>query len=95
MEFNLQPDGTQLVTGDDDGNLQLWDVATNVPVGKPIPAAEGKIFRQVFDPKGRVLALAGHGFVTLWDFFAGESLGRIQHGERQHIPAVAFSPDSD
>jgi WD40 repeat protein len=93
--LTFSDDSSRIITGDEDGNLRLWDVVTNEPLGKPIPAAKSQIDRLVFDPNGNVLALAQLGFVSLWDFRAGELLGRIQHGEaiKQHIPAVAFSPD--
>jgi len=88
-------DSARLFIGDEDGRLLIWDVAKHAFVGKPVPAADGGIYRQVLDPSGRTLALAQHGIVSLWNVPAGKRIARIQHGEqtRQHIPALAFSPD--
>jgi WD40 repeat protein len=93
------PDGSRLVAGGEDGRLSLWDANTQEIVVPLAPALEletggDDITKQLFDPTGEVLALAHFGFVTLWDFVAGEPRARLQHGDGMgHVAAMAFSPD--
>ncbi|MGH9135234.1 MAG: TIR domain-containing protein, partial [Ilumatobacteraceae bacterium] len=64
----FSPDGARLVTGDTGGEVQEWNVATGRPVGPPLIAPGGRIYRMTVSPDGLTLAVTTtNGEVTLWD----------------------------
>lgn len=65
--FAFSPDGTILAVGDDEGQLTLWDVATQELIDVPLPAHNRSILSTVFSPDGKVLATGGFYEVLLWD----------------------------
>ena len=60
----FSPDGTALVSGGDDGNVRMWDVARRAPLGEPLYAG-GTVSDAVVSSSGTI-ASAGRG-VEVWD----------------------------
>ncbi|MFE7275577.1 hypothetical protein [Streptomyces sp. NPDC057623] len=57
----LSPDGRTLAVGGGSGTLQLWDVATQQPLGGPLPTAGGEIVSVAFsEDSGTVYAAGTH-----------------------------------
>jgi WD40 repeat protein len=86
-------DGRELVSGDDNGYVTVWSVATKRPVGKPILVSKSHIVRSVaLSPNGRYLATGDDsGSLTLWDV---DTHARIWTSRDHHrILSVAFDPD--
>jgi WD40 repeat protein len=85
------PDGTQLVTGGDDGVVRAWDAAS----GEPRLALRGhtSIVNAVdWSANGRWLASGGSDNVTrLWDAASGELVQELE-SEGGRVNAVAFAP---
>jgi WD40 repeat protein len=84
----LSPDGREIVTGDQDGRLELWDGRTGLRLrtltdsGAPVEAA-------AFSPDGgRVLCRRRGGSIEVWDP-AGSPLNGFQNGKGG--APVAFS----
>jgi WD40 repeat protein len=57
-------DGAMVVSGGDDGNVRLWDVARRAPLGDPLYAG-GTVSDAVVSSRGTI-ASAGRG-VEVWD----------------------------
>jgi WD40 repeat protein len=96
----FSPDGRTLITGDDLGHIQRWNVATGTPHGPaPTTADIGSpsepITAVTFSRNGKFLASADYdGAITLWNPATGQVLGAMSVGDYE-ATAVAFNPDDD
>ncbi|MDX3709190.1 helix-turn-helix domain-containing protein [Streptomyces europaeiscabiei] len=55
----FSPDGDTLAVGGDAGTLQLWDIATQQPLGPPLPTPGGSIDTLAFSPDSTLLYAGG------------------------------------
>jgi WD40 repeat protein len=88
----FSPDGSSLASGDIDGMVRLWDVASGS--GKVLFEADDAVNTVVFSPDGDTIAVASTDeTLYLVDARTGEVNQRITH--RAPVVAVAFSPDGE
>lgn len=85
-------DGRTLVTGNFNGTVKLWDVAS----GHLLRTLDGHtdvVYKGVFSPDEKILASCSRdGKIKLWDLATGNEL-RTLAGHTRPVKAVAFSPD--
>jgi WD40 repeat protein len=85
-------DGRTLVTGNFNGTVKLWDVAS----GHLLRTLDGHtdvVYKGVFSPDEKILASCSRdGKIKLWDLATGNEL-RTLTGHTGPVKAVAFSPD--
>ncbi|RPF37252.1 helix-turn-helix domain-containing protein [Streptomyces sp. TLI_185] len=55
----FSPDGRTLAVGGDAGTVQLWDIATQQPLGPPLPTPGGSIDTLAFSPDSTLLYAGG------------------------------------
>jgi WD40 repeat protein len=88
----LSPDGRLAVSGGDDDDLRLWDVAT----GKTLRLLKGhtnQVWSVAFSPDGKHILSGGDDkTVRLWDAADGKEIRRFI-GHTDHVNRVAFAPD--
>ncbi|MFD5819363.1 WD40 repeat domain-containing protein, partial [Streptomyces sp. NPDC127038] len=91
----FSPDGALLAISGTHGAVQLWNPATQEPVGKPLTAHSGPVTAVAFSPNGTLLAAGGgiDGAVQLWNPATQEPVGKPLTGPSGEVIAVAFSPD--
>src|SRR5439155_13439946 len=82
-------DGATIAAGGDhgittSGHLFLWDAATQLPLGSPLPDPSGPVTEVAFSSDGRRL-LTGAGVVSLWS----DLLWSDVSGMQQHLCSVA------
>lgn len=98
--FTLSPDGSRVITIAQDGDLQVWEIGTGRPVGKPIQregvAAQlslaGDNVVAAFSPDGsRVVIALVNNDARVWNLATGRPVGNALHHQLR-IYAVAFDP---
>ncbi|WP_416985619.1 hypothetical protein [Streptomyces sp. T028] len=97
----LSPDGHTLAVGGDAGTLQLWDTATQQPLGGPLPTPGEPISSLAFTPDGTTLYTTGtHVPVQHYDLDPAQVTARVcaRAGDedltreewRTYVPEVAY-----
>ncbi|HEY9623999.1 MAG TPA: NB-ARC domain-containing protein [Crinalium sp.] len=88
----FSPNGVHLATGDAEGGLRLWDVATGTPLLN-FEGHAGWVWSVAFSADGQRLAsCSSDKTIRLWDVSTGDCL-RVLQGHTSSIWSVAFSAD--
>jgi WD40 repeat protein/serine/threonine protein kinase len=100
----ISPDRQTILTRDADHTVQLRDVATNQPVGKPLPHQRPVLIGGTVVPEGqrqacssdrqRVLTVDADNEARLWDAQTGQLITPLKPEPESAFFAAAFSPDS-
>ncbi|WP_433524224.1 TIR domain-containing protein [Nocardia pseudovaccinii] len=85
-------DGKRVVSGGNEGTIQLWDAATRHRVVPP--SGVGAVKSLAFSPDGqRVVSGNSDGTIRLWDTATGKQIGAPWIGHTSEVWALAFRPD--
>lgn len=85
----ISPDGSLLVTGNDDPQVRLWRADTGAPL-RAFGTPWGEVRAASFDPKGERFASAAAGWIDVWDARVGRILQRLA-GEGREPGAPVWS----
>jgi WD40 repeat protein len=92
----FSPDGTQVVTANNDGMARRWSVTTGRPLNAPL-VHHGAVTAVAFSPDGtRIVTASRDGTARVWSAATGEPVtDPIEHrgASLAEVTAVAFSPD--
>jgi len=87
---NISPDGKTIVSGDDEGKAQLWNLNTGQLL-RGLRRSSGNVQAVVFSPDGKTIAVGGAGnIIELWDLNGSQT---FQINSTSAIYSLAFSPD--
>jgi WD40 repeat protein len=90
----FSPDGAWIATGDQDGAVSLWNVASEGRVCRRLLGHSGSVKGVSFHPDGsRLVSCDADGLVKLWDWQAGVELLSLPIPSGVGAWHVAFSPD--
>ena len=91
----FSPDGQILVSGDDHGNLVVWDGPAGT-LGRVAGLVVDGIIDLAFDPAGRILATGeSGGNVRLWDTEEWTPSGGVFRGPASGISALSYDRDGE
>jgi WD40 repeat protein len=86
----FSPDGQTVAAGSADGNIQLWDTATQQEAGTALVADSAQLAALAFSPDGKLLATGGQdGAARLWDVATGSQVGTTM-ATGDAVSALAF-----
>jgi WD40 repeat protein len=93
LSIGLSPDNKILATGDANGNVNLWQLATRQLL-QQIKAHNNLVWSSIFSPDGSILATSGEeSIVKLWDVATGECR-QILAGHTAPIFKIAIHPNN-
>ena len=90
----FSPDGQTVATGGADGNVRLWDAATEQEIGLPMSSDAQPVAAVAFSPDGTLVAAgSADGNVQLWNTASQQEAGSALAAGPAGADALAFSPD--
>jgi len=90
----FSPDGKWLATGDQDGNVSLWNVASAVRVRRTMSGHTASVSGVSFHPDGsRLVSCSLDGQVKLWELKSGAELLTLPLPGGVKAWHALFSPD--
>ncbi len=90
------PDGKIFASGNENGDIILWDAATHEPIGQPLNGDTKAVTDIAFSPDGKILAAGSFdGSIILWDAVSGQKISQLieKYAIYDYLTYVAFSPD--
>jgi WD40 repeat protein len=89
----FSPDGRYLASGDDDGWIKIWEVASGAVAYEWLAGADQSVYAVQFSPDGRTLFTSGDDIAQLWDIATGAELLTLADKHGGPLYNVRFAPD--
>jgi WD40 repeat protein len=94
MSISFSSDGSQIVSGSEDGTVRIQPVASSEEPLALIPGHDARVTQVVFSSDGsRVVSGSDDKTVRIWDGLTCEELA-VLHGHEDVVWTVAYSPDN-
>ena len=91
LSVAFSPDSQRIVSGSSDKTVQIWDVRTGAPIGKPLIGHTENVYSVAFNSDGqRIVSRDSDKTVRIWDVKTGAPIGKSlsvagvisSHGQR-------------
>ncbi len=94
LSLASDPKGATLVSGDAQGNVRIWNVASRSEIGAPLTGDLSGVFAVAFNPATGYIAAGGNGrTIRVWKPRGGGWVRWRSYGEGDALFALAFSPN--
>ncbi|KAG6914754.1 hypothetical protein DXG01_015522 [Tephrocybe rancida] len=92
FDIGISPNGKQVVSGNGDKSVQIWDALTGDLV-KELKGHTDSVWSVAFSPDAKqVVSGSSDNSVHIWDALSGDLIKEIT-GHTDYVRSVAFSPD--
>ncbi len=89
----LSPDGKLAASGDETGDIVLWDTTTHRSIGPPLEGHTAPVNSVAFSPDGLILVSGdAGGAIIFWDVAARQPITTLSDADDM-IRSLAWSPD--
>ena len=93
--ISWSPDGTQLASGDEEGNIGIWDVSSKELL-RAISGHTDYISALAWNLDGLYLASASaDNTVAVWDIATGRQIGKYSNEKNVATLSISWSPDGE
>ncbi|KAJ3516605.1 hypothetical protein NMY22_g14167 [Coprinellus aureogranulatus] len=94
LSLAVSPDGSRLISGDDDGMVRMWNAQSGEPIWGNIAGHSEDVNSVAFSPDGsKVISGSDDSTICVWDAKSGQPLGISMEQHGGPVYSVAFSPD--
>ena len=94
-EARLSPDGSRLVTANDDNVARIWDARSGRLVHE-LRGHSGSVSDASFSPHGHYVAtIAEDGTGRIWDASSGRTVEVYDHDPDASLPTIQFAPHDE
>ncbi|MET8051372.1 WD40 repeat domain-containing serine/threonine-protein kinase [Streptosporangium sp. NPDC005286] len=88
----VSPDGATVATGEENGQIKLWNARTWQRLGPVLVGHTGAVTDLVFD-QGLLASAGRDGTVRLWNPATGRQIGSAITGHTDEVAAISLGPD--
>ncbi|KAJ3532884.1 hypothetical protein NMY22_g7564 [Coprinellus aureogranulatus] len=90
----ISPDGSQLISGDSEGIVNMWNTQSGEPVLGDMAGHLNWVRSVTFSPDGsKVVSGSDDSTIRVWDAKTGQPLGSAIKGHQGCVYSAVFSPD--
>jgi len=90
----FSPDGTHIISGCNDGTIQVWDAHTGNTIAGPFKGHTKPVSSVAFSPDGMCIVSGSYDHtIRVWDARTGNTISGPFKGHTDSVRSVAFSPN--
>jgi WD40 repeat protein len=95
ISLAMNPSGGNLLSGDINGKISIWDLSLQKSIGQLISDGNYATLSIAISPNGQLAITAnGDNAVRLWDLATGKIVGTPLYAQSSVVVTVNFSPDN-
>ncbi|QRV97689.1 WD repeat-containing protein [Ceratobasidium sp. AG-Ba] len=94
ISIKYSHDGSQIVSGEDDGTVTIRNAHSGKIIGQPLQGHTGSVTSVAYSPDGAyIVSGSWDKTIRIWDAKTGRVVGQPLQGHTDGVSSVAYSPD--